>query len=346
MRHGGEIYNIIVKDDFSVNLNPMGCPRAVKEAINTAVGMIDRYPDIYQLGLRENIAKLNSVSPGCVLGGNGASELLMAAVRAINPKKALIVAPGFYGYEHCLKSVDCKTAYYYLTEKSGADDFQLGEDFIGRIKEDTNLVILGNPNNPTGRVIDDELMDTIVNRCSETGTSLIIDECFLSLSDKGKSCVKYINDYDYIYVVKAFTKLMSIPGIRVGYLISNEKNIFKLQKMLPEWNMSVIAQEAAIAGAKYLCETDYINESKALIKTQRMYLTDSLKEIGIRTYESDTNFILIYTNIPLYDKLIEKGILIRDASNFAGLTKGFYRIAVKDQEANTRFIEAVKDVTR
>lgn len=346
MRHGGEIYNIIIKDDFSVNLNPKGCPKAVSDAINRAVGMISNYPDLYQLSLRENIARLENVSEDCVLGGNGASELIMGVVRLVNPKRALVLAPGFYGYEHCLNSLDCHIDYYHLYEQSDVDDYVLGDDFIERINEETDLVILGNPNNPTGRVIDEEVLDRIINRCEDTSTRLIVDECFLSLSDKGSSCVRYINSCDFVYVIKAFTKLLSIPGIRVGYILSDKKNILKLQKMLPEWNMSIIAQEAAISGAQYLSETDYIDESKALVSVQRTYLTDSLKEIGIRTYASDANFILIYTDIPLYDRLLEKGILIRDASNFVGLTKGYYRIAVKDQVSNTRLIKAIEDILR
>ena len=224
MLHGGEIYDKRIELDFSVSLNPMPCPKEVQEAVRQAALEVSVYPDIRQRAFREAVAMAENTPADNIVGGNGASELLMAIVNMVRPKKALLPVPSFYGYEHVLRACSAEIEQYYLDESVG---FELGEDFVHTITEFTDMVILGNPNNPTGRLISEDVLVKIMDRCRETGTTLVVDECFIRLTEGSTSARDYIDEYPNLFVVDAYTKLFSIPGVRVGFVITAKDNAKK-----------------------------------------------------------------------------------------------------------------------
>ncbi|MBR1441515.1 MAG: aminotransferase class I/II-fold pyridoxal phosphate-dependent enzyme, partial [Lachnospiraceae bacterium] len=299
------------------------------------------YPDLSQGAFRQAAASAENklsggafVTPENVLGGNGASELIMGIIRLINPKKVLLPTPCFYGYFHGIRSFgDITEVKYPLREEEG---FALREDFLGAIDENVDLVILGNPNNPNGRVIPPVLLKKIVEKCKETGTALLVDECFLHLSNGGESAVKYLNSYDRVFVVNAYTKLFSIPGVRVGYVLAAGERIRELKGVLPEWNMSVFAQSAGVSCAETILLTDFVEMSVAEIKALRGRMEQDFRDLGITVYPSDTNFLLVRSPKNLYHLFLNREILIRDCGNFEGLGEGWYRIAVKDEKSYER----------
>lgn len=346
MRHGGDVYTQKVNEDFSVSLNPKPCPVIVHKTGERALKKADQYPDIEQTKVRKILAQLEGLSTEEIFCGNGASELIMAAIKSINPKECLLVSPGFYGYRHCLQNLECRITSYELKEDA---DFRLGEDFCDYITEEVDLVILANPNNPTGKLIGDDLILRIFKKCKACNAKLLMDECFLALSDKGKSMTEYIHEYSGLYIIKAYTKLFSIPGIRFGYIMSQADNIGKLIQYLPEWNVSVIAQNMAVTATNILMNSSFRKDSLDIIKTERQYLENELNLLGIKTYLSDANFILFrceesFNGRDLYRALLDEKILIRSAGDFQGLTDGYYRIAVKNHAANEKLVNAVKRI--
>ncbi|MBO5566060.1 MAG: aminotransferase class I/II-fold pyridoxal phosphate-dependent enzyme [Succinivibrio sp.] len=370
MLHGGEVYDKEIELDFSVSLNPCGCPDKVKNALSGAICDVDKYPDMSQQRFREVVARAENmlacesandgrseheILPDNIIGGNGASELLAAIVNMLCPKKALLPIPSFYGYVHALgMAKECQVVTYQLCEEKG---FELDDEFADEITGDIDLVILGNPNNPTGKCIKKNVLEAIIKKCKETKTELIVDECFFRLSDHGTSARTYLDSYDNLYVVDAYTKLFSIPGVRVGFCLSQPENIEKLRHFLPEWNMSAFAQAAGVACAEMISE-NFMDITVETIKKEREYLALELRKLDIKAFESDTNFILIkvpdymensgskgaISDSSLYTALLNKHILIRDCSTFDGLSSGFYRIAVKDHESNIRLLDALSDV--
>ena len=133
-------------------------------------------------------------------------------------------------------------------------------------------------------------------------------------------------------LVQAFTKLYAIPGVRLGFLVSgNEGLVQKIGRQLPEWNLSVFAQEAGIACAK---EKEFVEQTVWYVQKERAFLTEQLQKMGLEVFDGEGNFILLYTEKPLYELLLKRGILIRDCRNFKGLKKGYYRLAVKSREEN------------
>ena len=350
MVHGGEIYDKRIEHDFSVNLNPVPCPDSVIKAMQDAALIVDQYPDITQNAFRSAVCDAENLyieetdrklSPENIIGGSGASELFAAIAKSIKPKKVLFPVPCFYGYYYAAAMIDAAVEEFELKAENG---FALDDSFIEEIDESVDLVFVANPNNPTGRAIDKAVLKRLVDKCKETCTFLVVDECFYRLSDSEESARKYIFDYERLIVVDAYTKLFSIPGARVGFGISSPDVIKGIKKHLPEWNMSVFSERAGEACADILMKTDFVKRSRALIKTEREYLYNELKEMGIKVYKSDANFLLINCDTKLYEKLLSRGILIRECSNFTGLEQNYYRVAIKDHVANDLFIRNIKEV--
>ncbi len=341
MQHGGDIYRNKIKLDFSVNINPYGMPDSVKGALLRAIGDCDKYPDIQAEGLINSISELTGVESKFILPGNGASELFAAIVHAINPKRIVIPVPSFYGYEKAAVMSEADVVYYEMKEETA---YRLEEGIREHLTEDTDLLFLANPNNPVGNLIEEGLLEQIAKDCREKQICLVLDECFLEFTGEEEkySFKNKLKEYPGVIVVKAFTKIFAIPGVRLGYLLCKDENLKeRIQRHLPEWNLSVFAQAAGTAACK---EIKYIEQTVQLVQKERIYLTKELGQTGIEVYPSQADYLFLKTELPLYEKLLDKEILIRDCSNFRGLGSGYYRIAVKTHKENMQLINAVKEI--
>ena len=334
--HGGDIYRNHVIVDFSISVNPLGTPEDVTEALHKAVELCEKYPDMEAEKLKKAVAKMLSVSEEYLLFGNGASELLMAAAQGIKVKKTVIPVPSFYGYEYAAKAAGSEIIYYEMKQEN---DFSITESIDSILTGDVGLLFLANPNNPTGKLIDKEFVKALLRNCKDKGIYVVLDECFIEFSGEQFSMIAEIEKFDNLILVRAFTKIFSIPGVRLGYLIcKNQAVLSKIAGQLPEWNLSCFAQEAGCICAK---QTAFIRETQNYIEEERQFLEKGLLCKGFRIFSSKANFILLYSEEPLYEKLLAKGILIRDCENFRGLGKGFYRIAVKSRKENEFLLESM-----
>lgn len=339
--HGGDIYRNRVKIDFSVNTNPFGIPELVKAALLEAVSGCDRYPDIDAEELCSAIAEIRQLPKSGLVCGNGASELFLAAVHALKPEKVLLPVPSFWGYERAARAADSEIVYFDLKEENG---FAVDETILAQLTEEIDLLFLANPNNPVGNVIEPELLDQIADRCLAKHIRIIMDECFIDFTGNGKrySMQNKLETYPNVLLIQAFTKLYAIPGVRLGYLACSDKEIIgKIRAQLPEWNVSVFAQKAGIAALR---ETEFAEKSVAFVRKEREWIARELEKCGCKVFLSQSNFLLIWSRLPLYEKLLEKGILIRDCCNFKGLTSGYYRIAVKCREENVLLLRAIGEI--
>lgn len=340
MVHGGDIYRNEVRLDFSVNINPLGIPESVESAMRNAVSLCTRYPDIKAEKLKREISAMSGVKEQYIVCGNGASELFMAIVHALHPKKAVIPVPSFFGYEYVSAAAECEVNYIPMPEETG---FGLKHAGMLKLEEDTDLLILANPNNPVGNLIEPEVLEEILRECRDKNITVILDECFIEFTEKEEthSMKTKIEAYPNVLVVRAFTKIFAVPGVRLGYLFCADDVLkTKIEKQLPEWNLSVFAQEAGAAACR---ETEYCRKTAEFIRKEREYLKSGLEEAGLKVFESAADFMLLYTELPLYDRLLAKKILIRDCGGYRGLKKGYYRAAVKTREENRQLIEAVRE---
>lgn len=345
--HGGDRYKNTVKLDFSININPLGMPKQVKQAIYHGIAEMEYYPDPSCERLKRKIAKKRKVSEWNIILGNGACELIYAVIRAIAPSHVWIPIPSFTEYERALWNTNAKITWFPLKKEQ---DFCIGNELSQAILEAVNqpgkkqipdLIVLCNPNNPNGKLIPHSIQKELMELCKKYGIYLLIDECFLELSGKlDRSAAANISENPYIFVLDAFTKTYAMPGIRLGVGYSSNRALLEtMQLQLPQWNVSGIAQ---IAGLKALEEEAYVKEAVALIKTERRWLMDELKQLNCNVFSSDANYVLFQSVKDWKQLLLKSQILIRDCQNYRGLTKGFYRVAVQTREKNQQLIEAMR----
>ena len=382
--HGGNIYKIFreknIKEilDYSSNINPYGIPESLKKRITENLEILERYPDPDYIELRQKLAHLNKVYISNIILGNGATEIIFLFMKVINPKKILIAAPTFGEYERAAKATErvedsiilgnsnkkkddekssgkqkIEIEYFELKE---SDYFKLNiHNLKNELEKKYDLLIICNPNNPTGKFLKLSETEQILKECNKYNTKLFIDEAFIDFLKDGmkESIINTKENKQNLFVARAFTKFFAIPGLRLGYGIYFDK---KLEKGISEkkepWSVNNIAE---MAGLTVLDDTEYIEKTLKWITEEKTYVYEKLNEIsGIKPYKTEVNFITVKIednfilkglNVKiLREKMLEQGILIRDASNFNFLDERFFRLAIKDRENNDRVIETLKKI--
>lgn len=337
--HGGDIYRNRVNMDFSINVNPLGMPEEVKEALHKAVEDCGSYPDIRQEKLKRAVSRMLQMPEEYLLFGNGASELFMAIVQGIRPERTVIPVPSFYGYEYAAKAAEGEIIFYEMQEDMG---FLPGEDLFSLLTGETKLLFLANPNNPTGSLMDRKFMEKLLVHCQKKGIYVVLDECFVEFCPKAHSMLEKAGQFDNLLLVRAFTKSFGIPGVRLGYLVcSNRALLSKIRRQLPEWNLSAFAQAAGTVCAR---QQDFLERTRLYVERERHFLEEGLKHLSITVVSGEANFLLVHSEKDLYGELLKRGILIRDCGNFRGMAKGFYRIAVKTGKENEELLKVMGEI--
>jgi len=336
--HGGDIYTNDVWLDFSANVNPFGTPEAVKAAVREAAEHMDIYPDPYCGRLRAALAEKTGVDENCIICGNGAAELIYQFVNALRPKRTLLPVPSFADYEAALLSAGCEPVLYPLKRER---EFAICDDILDSISG-CDAVMLCNPNNPTGKMIDKALLMSIADKCRSCGTWLFLDECFMELCDRGYSLAGEIKNDDKIFILHAFTKTYGMAGVRLGYgICAMEELLHRMSRISQPWNVSNTAQAAGLAALS--CDT-WAADARKLFREEKEYLMRELARLGIDVHYGEANFLFITGAYGLYEKLLRRGILIRSCANYHGLDKGDCRIAVRTHDENAALIKAVSEV--
>lgn len=404
--HGGDRYRNKVRLDFSVNTNPMGMPDFVKRTLGrTLHSCLDLccewYPDPECDKLREALAVRHHIPKERIVCGNGACELIYAVVNALartsvsagtGPEtpahgsvssgyrrmRAVLPVPSFGEYEQALQAADADITYYSLKAEK---DFMWEERILEALTPGVDLLFLCNPNNPAGNKIPDRLLHVILRHCMERKITVLLDECFLELAleeDEERGEKKYriaclTGQYPNAVILKAFTKLYAMPGLRLGYCVSGDRELLRrMRGQMPCWNVSGIAQFAGLTVLDNESLNDYISQSVKIIKKERSYLQKGLTDLGFYVVPGCANFLCFSAehrpkgSFPveegardgmavhspaapcedLYERLLASGILIRDCSSFRGLGKGWYRIGVRLHQENERLLQALANIGR
>lgn len=357
--HGGNIYGNEIEYDFSVNLNPLGPPESVRDALAAALNHVEEYPDPEYRELRRKLANYWQLAEEQLVLGNGASELIPGIIRALSPKNCMVTEPCYSGYETALNAAAPSCRIHRIPLRA-EDDFTLPENIcqeIARVKP--NLLILTNPNNPNGKRISANRLREIADTCRAAGTMLLVDECFLALSGGDEDSLIHCIRSEALpaVVLRAFTKTFAIPGVRLGYAVCSAPMAERIQRELPEWNLSVFAQytgraalEAAtlgnvMPGTSAGGTSGYLAASVEMIAREREFLSEELEKLGFRVFPSDANYILFQSrDRELHQKLLDKRILIRDCRDYHGLTAGFYRTAVRTHRENMALLQCLRNI--
>lgn len=342
--HGGDV--LTAQDlhegdilDFSANFNPLGMPPEVRRAAEAAAGESDRYPDPFCRRLVEGIAERDGVKKEYVLCGNGAADLIFRLVFAERPRLAMVMAPTFAEYEQALKVSGCRILYHALEPYNS---FDLTGEIMNTLTEDLDMLFLCNPNNPTGRHIPQQLMEKIIAACEEMDILLVVDECFIELSDDAAGLSNKVFGNKNLFLLRAFTKSYCMAGLRLGYCITSRGDILeRMRQYAQPWSVSHPAQRAGLAALRL---PEYPAKAREIISEERDRLACGLKELGIHVFPSSANYILFKTGgvTDLWERMLKRGILIRSCANFPGLGGEYYRVAVRLREDNIKLIDELR----
>ena len=327
--------------DFSANVSPLGLPAGVAAAITAALPTADRYPDPLCRELRAKLTAAEGVPAEQILCGNGAADLIFRLVLALRPRRALLPAPTFAEYAAALDTVGCTIMRFMLDE---ANDFAVTEAFINAVTPEIDLVFLCQPNNPTGQVTPPALVEKMLRRCVACGAVLVVDECFLDfLPARDELTAKMLlHDTPNLIVLKAFTKLYAMAGVRLGYaLCSNAALLDKMRAAGQPWAVSGLAQAAGVAA---LQETAYADAVRTLIETQRPRLAAGLRTLGLRVVDGQANYLLFNAPADFGGKLRRRGAVVRSCANYPGLDATWYRTAVRTEKENAALLKIMREV--
>ncbi|MDE9429196.1 threonine-phosphate decarboxylase CobD [Xenorhabdus bovienii] len=350
--HGGNIIEVAQQFgipaneliDFSANINPLGAPERVKTLIKDNLACIEKYPDVEYRHLHQALADAHQCDTASVIAGNGATELIYAVVRYLNPKRALLLTPGFAEYRRALQHIGAEIIAYPLTEDAGFQPDLRLLDTLTILQPD--CIFIATPNNPTGLMPDSRFLQSLVQHCEEHRIALIVDEAFIDFLPDNRGLIPHIAATRHLYVLRSLTKFFAIPGLRLGYLVSGDSaGVAWMKNRREPWSINALA---ARVGEVLLDDQAYITATHQWLKSQQHYLWTHLSSCPeLTVWPPSANFLFFrchQPNLDLWHALLEHRLLIRHCKNYVGLDESYYRIAVRSEWENRRLIAAIQHV--
>ena len=312
---------------FAANVNPLGESGKLKTALSERIDAITKYPDREYTSLRKAIGSYCKCDYNHITVGNGCTELISLFIQITAPKKTLLLGPTYSEYERDLRINGSDISYYFLKEK---DDFKINSDeFISAITADTDLVIICNPNNPTGSLITPDKLKTILTHCKDTNTYVMIDETYIEF-------VPDVDELSAIPLTELFDNVIITSNSQILTDINTNKNPWMINSL------------AVVAGETMFLDEEYIDKTRSLILSEKTRCRQLIEESHkFKLYPSYSNFYLLkildegVDAHMLFERAIRQGMMIRDCSTFPGLEERFIRFCIMKPEDNTRLINCL-----
>jgi threonine-phosphate decarboxylase len=348
--HGGNIYKTaralgIPEDrivDFSASINPLGISENVRKVIKRELNGLVHYPDPDTLELRKKIAVHHGIGENTIICGNGSTELIYLVPRVLKPRNVLITAPTFSEYERaCLLNYELRITNYELKEESR---FSIDPDKFIDHMQGCDIAFLCNPNNPTGGLLSRHEVLEIAGAANKAKCYLVVDEAFIDFRAE-ESVITDVKDNHYLIVLRSMTKFYALTGLRIGYGIFQQELIQKVKELKEPWTVNNLAQKASVTALE---DSNYADETHRLMKMEKAYMEKCFSEMNITYYPSAVNYYLLKVRDASrkVTALRQKGILVRDCSNFKELDSSFIRVAVKSHKHNEVLIREMGELCR
>lgn len=320
------------------NENPHGPSPLAIEAIRRVAGRINRYPDESGRTLRGALAARFDVSVAQVVLGNGSTEIveLLARTFLADGRGAVVGSQSFIMYGIAVRGMNAP-----LTLVPLRDDRLDLPAMAGACDESTALVYIGNPNNPTGTCITREELSTFLTNVPE-GVITVLDEAYVDYvqrADYGDG-LGFLRAGSNVVILRTFSKIHGLAGLRVGYAITREEIAAALQAVRSPFNTSVIAQEAALAALE---DSEHVEHSRKTNAREIAFLERELSRRGVDFIPTSANFILVRSGIPgedLYRGLLRHGVIVRPMQAY-GYSDGV-RVTAGKRDENRRFLQALE----
>ena len=319
--------------DFSASINPLGPPNSSMEAISQGLSQLKNYPNPDYTQFRQAIAQEHQLRPDSVLPANGAAELLTwVAWEAFSLQGFWLPAPCFADYKRALATFKVNYFSYSLDEL---------EQGLNLSEAHHQALLINNPHNPSGRLWS---KDTLIPYLAKFAL-VVVDEAFMDFlaPEQEQSLIELVSKYNNLVILRSLTKFYSLPGLRIGYGISNPTRIERWQKWRDPWSVNILA---ALAGTAALQDKNFRQQTWQWLSVARKKLFEQLNAFDkLQVFPSSANFFLVKSEMSVPDlqlQLLEADyILIRDCLSFPELGESYFRIAVKTEEQNQRLINSI-----
>jgi threonine-phosphate decarboxylase len=327
--------------DFSVNLNFFGPPAVVRENWGTLFQTIADYPPVEGDGVARYYQDKFNVASKNFLAGNGSTEMIYLAPRALRLKHAVVVTPSYHDYERASILAGAQIARYRLAPDSGFSHSD--EKALIRMLENADAIWIGRPNNPTGILLPKQVILELSERFPQT--RFIIDEAFIQFADNWEQESFLTHELrPNILIIHSITKFYALAGIRLGGIVGHENLIARLRQAKEPWTVNGIADK--IAPLLLHCSA-YEQETFTANAAERDRMFDRLGTLdGVTPFRPSANFILCqWTRTSTLDHLLHylliNGMYVRDCRNFPGLEANFFRVGLREPVENDQLISII-----
>ncbi|MBW1716402.1 MAG: pyridoxal phosphate-dependent class II aminotransferase [Deltaproteobacteria bacterium] len=352
--HGGNIYDLARNigctptdiTDMSNNTNPLGPIPELLEHLKENMSAVAVHPEVDAKRLVELFASHYRIGADRAIAGNGTTQFIFASPLALETKKSLIVGPTYADYSDACQmyKIDCE---YVMAKESKL--FQPDVEDIRGCLKDMDTVFICNPNNPTGNLIP---RGDLVDLCETyPKTRFLIDESYLPFTKNYHETTMIQAGLSNLVVLQSFSKVFRIPGLRLGFLIASPKIIGQFRYFYQPWSVNSLAQVAGIFLLEHVLVDDtFIKETQAFIASEKRLLAGRLKAVSSLTlFPSMASFMLIKIKehlnaAQLCSIMAQNRVLLRNCSNFKGLSDRFVRIALKSPEINARVADTFREI--
>ncbi len=334
---------------FSSNVNPIGISYKLKQSIHDNVDVLTTYPDRECVELRRAISEYCMAPLEQIMVGSGVTELISMCIETIKPKKALLINPTYSEYERVIKINGGEVISFPVEEK---DEFRLNVEKLCDTLEDAyDLLVICNPNNPTGTSVKHEELRKIFTYCKQHKIYVMVDETYVEFAEEIAqiTSIPLAQEFDNVFVMRGISKFFAAPGLRLGYMInSNDEIRDYMNRAKNPWTINTLA---AVCGAEMFRDIEFIMETQRVMREEKNRLLEILKGIsGLKVYEPTANFILMkilkpkVTSEMIFEHCIKDGLMIRDCSSFPGFGKEYIRFCICKPEDNTRLMNKLKEI--
>ncbi len=322
------------------NENPLGpSPKAV-QAIMDKVGGLHRYPDGSGYYLKTKLSERFGIPTEQIILGNGSNELIELMIRTFlcSGEQVIQPFPTFLMYEKVVIGAGGQIISIPLK------DFKIDLDAaIKAVTPNTKIIIVNNPNNPTGSVILEKEMIEFLKQIPDD-VIVALDEAYIEFASAKDvaSGIALMPYHPLLFVLRTFSKLYGLAGLRIGYGFASEKMVDYMNRVRQPFNANLLAQAAAIGA---LDDAEFVSRTLQLVREGLVYLQKNLDEMGLPYIPTETNFFLIkvpHGGKEIYSRMLKKGVIVRAMDSY-GL-KDYIRINVGLPEENERFIQTLKAV--
>ena len=339
--HGGRLLEFSKSGkkyiDFSASINPYGIDPNLKDILKESIDILVHYPNQDYSEIKALISRKHDVSEESIYLGNGANSIIFRLFSIFDKELNICIpAPSFETYRLAAESVSANIVYYDM------NGFKITNEIFDILSDNIDVLVLTNPNNPTGYLIEEELLQRLLEYCKAENIFVLLDECFLEFVLDGErySQISNLSKYTNLTILRSLTKLYAFPGLRFGYLLTENKKIIEnLNKLTPSWDINTLALEAA----KFSLTQDM---SQVILKIQKekSILLKNLKSVGIEVFDSKANFLLCRYKKNLSNALLNQGVIVRDCSDYRGMDDTYFRVAVRTNSDNMILFENIKEL--